>query len=153
MKLAVRLELLPAEIVVGFAVKLEITGTALTVTVAVAVAGVPLGGVTVKVYVVVVVGLTLTAAPLVAVMPPGVIMPEPPLNVGIKLEFEPASIVDGEALKPLISGGGPVIVVELPPHPVKSKNATLTSTANITDVTFRFMKASICSTELKGTDG
>jgi hypothetical protein len=122
---------------------------AVTVTVAVAVAGVPLLGVTVKVYVVVVVGLTVTAVPLIAAMLPGVIIPEPPLNVGIKLELAPAVIVDGVAVKPLIRGGGPVLVSELLPQPVKPKNATLTNTANITEVIFRFMKASICLTELK----
>jgi hypothetical protein len=127
-KSGVRLELFPAAIVVGVAVKLEITGTGSTMIVVCCVAAVPPpAGVTVKVYVVFAVGLTLTAVPLVAAMLPGVIRPEPPLNTGIKLELDPASIVEGVAPKPLISGGGPVLVVELPPpQPTKSKMATLT---------------------------
>jgi hypothetical protein len=98
-------------------------------------------------------GATLTAVPVVAAMLPGVITPEPPLNVGIKLELVPASIVAGVALKPFISGGGPVIVELPPPHPVKSKMATLTTSANIREVTLRFMTASVCTAEFGVTDG
>lgn len=92
---------------------------------------------------VVAVGLMLTAVPLVAAMLPGVMTPAPPLNVGIKLELAPASIVDGVALKPLIRGGGPVMVELPPPHPARSKMAALTTIANITEVTLRFMTAPI----------
>jgi hypothetical protein len=98
-------------------------------------------------------GLTLTAVPLVAAMLPGVITPEPPLNVGTKLELAPASIVVGVALKPFISGGGPVISELPPPHPAKSKMATLTTTVNITEVTLRFMTTSIGAAEFGVTDG
>jgi hypothetical protein len=97
-------------------------------------------------------GLTLTAVPLVAAMLPGVITPEPPLNVGNKLELAPASIVVGVAPKPFISGG-PVISELAPPHPAKSKMATLTTTVNITEVTLRFMTASIYAAEFRVTDG
>jgi hypothetical protein len=48
-KTAVRLELAPAPIVAGFAVKLVIEGGGTTVTVAVCVAAVPTEGVTVRV--------------------------------------------------------------------------------------------------------
>ena len=103
---------------------------------------------------VVVVGVTPTVVPLVAAMLPGVITPEPPLNTGIKLELDPASIVDGFAPKPLISGGGPVLLVELaPPQPAKSKMATPAISATITDAAFRFMTASTCLTELEVMDG
>ena len=100
------------------------------------------------------VGLTLTGVPLVAAMLPGVITPGPPLNAGIKLELDPASMVEGLPAKPLISGGGPVLVVELPlPQPAKSKTATVAISATITDAAFRFMTASICPTELDVMDG
>ena len=100
------------------------------------------------------VGLTLTGVPLVAAMLPGVITPGPPLNAGIKLELDPASMVEGLPAKPLISWGGPVLVVELPlPQPAKSKTATVAISATITDAVFRFMTASICPTELEVMDG
>jgi len=138
-KSGVKLALLPATIVIGAAVKLEINGTGSTViVVCCAAAAPPPAGVTVKVYVVVVVGLTLTGVPLVGTMLPGVITPEPPLNTGIKLELDPASIVEGLAPKPLISGGGPVLVVELPPpQPAKSKMATLATSATNRNAAFR----------------
>jgi hypothetical protein len=100
---------------------------------------------------VVVAGLTLIGVPLVAAMLPGVITPKPLLNTGIKLELDPASIVDGLAPKPLISGGGPVLGVELPaPQPTKLNMATVAISATITDAAFRFMTASTGVTEFGG---
>jgi hypothetical protein len=71
-----------------------------------------------------VLGLTVTAVPLVAAMFPGVITPVPPLNTPVKLELDPASIVVGFAAKLVIEGGMVVVVEPLLPQPVNSKTAT-----------------------------
>jgi hypothetical protein len=54
--------------------------------------------------VVVAVGLTLTAVPLVTEMLPGVITPVPPANTPVRLELAPAAIVAGLATKLVIAG-------------------------------------------------
>jgi hypothetical protein len=56
------------------------------------------------------VGLTLTAAPLVAARLPGVITPVPFVKTPVRLELDPLLIAAGLAAKLLIEG-------ELPPPP------------------------------------
>jgi len=85
--------------------------TGCTVTVAVRVIAVPLDGVTVRLKVVVAVGLTLTAVPLVTAILPGVITPVPPVKVASRLELLPDVIVDGVALKTLITGAELTVTV------------------------------------------
>lgn len=57
---------------------------------------------------VVVVGLTLTATPVVTEILPGVITPEPPEKVAVRLEpvVDPASMVAGLAVKLVMAGAG-----------------------------------------------
>jgi hypothetical protein len=61
--------------------------------------------------VVVAVGLTETAVPLVTAMLPGVTMPVPPVNTAVRLELEPAAIVAGLAVKLVITGAGTTVTV------------------------------------------
>jgi hypothetical protein len=134
-KTPVRLVLPPAVIVAGLAVKLVIEGVvtaAFTVTVAVFVTAVPSEAVTVSVYVVVAVGLTLTAVPLVAVRLPGVITPVPPEKTPVRLTLAPAVIVARLAVKLVIDGAVPVVVVEPepPPQPAKQARPTLRAIAH-----------------------
>lgn len=83
-----------------------------TVTVVVRVAFmVPTGGVTVSVYVVVVVGLTLTGVPLVTERLPGVIIPVPPAKTAVNWELDPELIVAGLAAKLVIVGTGLTVTV------------------------------------------
>lgn len=100
-----------------------------TVTVAVCVIGEPVVGVTVSVYVVVAVGLTLTAVPLVTEILPGVITPMPLANAPVRFELDPEVIVDGLAVK-LVMVGNDVLAFtvtvlldgeEVPPAPVQVK--------------------------------
>jgi hypothetical protein len=72
---------------------------AVTVTVTVCVIADPLAGVTVSVYVVVEVGLTLTEALLVMARFPGVITPVPPVKTAVRLLLAPAVIDAGVAVK------------------------------------------------------
>lgn len=72
---------------------------------------VPTGGVTVRVYVVVDVGLTVTGVPLVTVIFPGVITPVPPVKSAVRLELLPAAIVVGSAVKLEIVGTGSTVTV------------------------------------------
>ena len=60
---------------------------------------------------VVVVGLTVTPVPLVAVMFPGVITPVPPLKTAVSVELDPAEIVVGLAVKLVIAGAGVTVRV------------------------------------------
>jgi hypothetical protein len=118
-KTAVRLELFPETIEEGLATKLVITGAAVTVTVAVWVMAVPTAGVTMRVYVVVVVGLTLTAVPLVTARFPGVMTPAPPEKTAVRLELAPDAMDAGLATKLVITGAGVTVtvvvaVIELP---------------------------------------
>jgi hypothetical protein len=111
-KTAVRLALDPELIVAGLATKLVIVGAGFTVTVTIWVIAVPPAeGVTVRVYGVVVVGLTLTAVPLVAGRLPGVITPVPPAKTAVRLELPPAVIVAGAATKLVIVGAGFTVTV------------------------------------------
>jgi len=112
-KTAVRSELAPAAIVVGFATKLAIVGAGTTVTVTVRVIAVPTGGVTVRVYVVVVAGLTLTPVPLVTARLPGVIIPVPLAKTAVRVELPPKVIVAGFATKLLIVGAGTTVSVAI----------------------------------------
>lgn len=97
------------------------------------------------------VGLTLTAVPLVAAMLPGVITPEPPVNTPVKLELDPDSIVVGLAAKLVIEASPPPPPVEaLPdPHAVKLQMPTLANATTTTESKLRFMMASTRETELK----
>jgi hypothetical protein len=110
----VRFVLAPYVIVVGLATKLVIVAAGFTVTVTIWVAGVPpAGGVTVRVYVVVAVGLTLTPAPLVTARLPGVITPVPFANTPVRLALAPALIVAGLATKLVIVGAGFTVTVTI----------------------------------------
>jgi hypothetical protein len=64
----------------------------------------------------VVAGLTLTAVPLVAEMVPGVKTPMPPEKTPVRLELAPAVMVAGLAVKLVMEGAGPVIVLLEPPQ-------------------------------------
>jgi hypothetical protein len=82
---------------------------------AVAVTPVPLVGVTVSVYVVVVVGFTVTAVPLVAGRLPGVMTPVPFAKTPVRVALDPFVMEVGFAVKLLIEGGGGVGVLDDPP--------------------------------------
>jgi len=111
-KTPVRFVLAPYAIDGELATKLVIVAAAFTVTMTVCVAGVPpAGGVTVRVYVVVVVGLTLTPVPLVTARPPGVITPVPFANTPVRLALAPVLIVEGLATKLVIVGAGFTVTV------------------------------------------
>jgi hypothetical protein len=101
----VRFAELPAETVAGTAVKLVIVGVAgFTVTVVVWVTVFPVEFVTVRINVVVCVGVTLTAFPLVTERLPGIITPVPPLNTPVRFTEFPAVTVRGLATKLVITG-------------------------------------------------
>ena len=96
----------------GLTVTVAVTDPLLTVTVASVVAAtVPTGGVTVNVYVVLAVGVTMTGVPLVTAMFPGVIMPVPPVNAAVRLELLPEATVEGLAEKLEITGTGSTVTV------------------------------------------
>jgi len=97
--------------VAGMAAKLVTVGAGTTVTTAVWVTAVPAGLVTVRVYVVVAAGLTLTGVPLVAGRLPGVITPEPLAKTAVRLELPPAVMVTGVAAKLVIVGAGTTVTV------------------------------------------
>jgi hypothetical protein len=59
----------------------------------------------------VVVGLTLTATPLVAVRLPGVITPVPPVKTAVRPELDPAVMVAGLAVKLVIAGAAFTVTV------------------------------------------
>jgi hypothetical protein len=61
--------------------------------------------------VVVVVGLTVTAVPLMAVRLPGVIIPVPPVKVAVRLLLVPLAMVAGLATKLVITGTGTTVTV------------------------------------------
>jgi hypothetical protein len=104
-KTPVRLAIAPDAMTVGLAAKLVIV-VPVTVTVAVWLIAVPLVGVTVRVYAVVTVGLTLTAFPLVTAIPPGVTTPVPPAKTAVRLVLAPPGIVARVGAKLEIVGGG-----------------------------------------------
>jgi hypothetical protein len=100
---AVRLELDPEAIVVGFAVK--------PVTVVFCVTAAPKVLVTVRVYGVVAEGLTLTGVPLVTGIGPGVITPVPLAKTPVKLELPPGPTVVGLATKLVIVGAAMTVTL------------------------------------------
>ena len=114
-KTPVRLVLAPAVIVAGLAAKLVIVGAGTTVTVTVCVTAAPLDGVTVSVYVVVVVGLTLTAVPLVAGRLPGVMTPVPFAKTPVRFVLAPDVIVGELAVKLVIEATIGGVVLKPPP--------------------------------------
>ena len=57
------------------------------------------------------VGVTVTAVPLVAERLPGVITPVPPANTAVNMELDPASIVAGFAAKLEIAAFTVTVVV------------------------------------------
>ena len=59
----------------------------------------------------VMVGLTLTAVPLVTAILPGVMTPVPPANTAVRLELPPAPIVGGVATKLVMVGAGFTVTV------------------------------------------
>jgi hypothetical protein len=78
---------------------------------------------------VVVVGLTLTATPLVTERFPGVTTPVPPVKTAVRLELDPASIVAGLGAKLEIEGGVPLpppppVLTLPPPQPARPNKAT-----------------------------
>jgi hypothetical protein len=86
--------------------------------------------VTVRVYVVVEAGLTLTAVPLVAARLPRVITPVPLENTPVRLVLPPAVMVAEPAVKLVIVGaGGGGAEVPDPPHPTTKPIHTLSATA------------------------
>jgi hypothetical protein len=72
--------------------------------------------------VVVAVGLTETAVPLVTLMLPGVSTPLPPVNIAVRLELPPEVMIAGLAVKLVMASGLMVTVVVavtvVPPLPV-----------------------------------
>ena len=60
---------------------------------------------------VVVVGVTFTAVPLVTVRLPGVITPVPLEKTAVRLELVPSAMVGGLAAKLVIVGGGTTVTV------------------------------------------
>jgi hypothetical protein len=104
-KTPVRLVVPPAVTVVGLATKRVIAGAAaLTVTVAVCTAEPPEVFVTVRIYVVVWIGETLTDVPLVTLMFPGVMTPVPLVKTPVKPVDPPAVTAVGLAAKLVIIG-------------------------------------------------
>jgi hypothetical protein len=138
---AVRVALDPVVMVPEFAVKLVIAGAAFTVTVAGAVTAVPLVGVTVSVYVVVAVGLTFTATPLVAGRLPGVITPVPFAKTPVRAALVPFVMEVGFAVKLLIEGGGGGggVLDDPPPQPVKLARPRLRVIASRVRIRRRFI--------------
>ena len=67
--------------------------------------------VTVRVYGVVVVGLTGTPIPEVAGRLPGVIIPVPLLNTPVRVELPPRGMADGLAMKLVMVGSDVVLTV------------------------------------------
>ena len=128
-KTPVRVVLDPVVMFAALAPKLVIEAVEFTVTVAVAVAGlVPLAPVTVSVYVVVIVGLTVTATPLVAGRLPGVMTPVPFAKTPVRVALPPLKAL---AAKLLIEGaaGGVVVLDDPPPQAVKPTKPRMRVTA------------------------
>jgi hypothetical protein len=81
---------------------------------------------------VVAVGVTLTAVPLVAGRLPGVMTPVPPEKTPVRLALAPAVIDAGVAVKLVIEGAGPVVVVDdpEPPQPARHPKPRLRAIAH-----------------------
>jgi hypothetical protein len=102
----VRVELPPEEMVVGLADSVTVGAAGFTVTVAVWVAAAPAAFVTVREYIVVTGGVTLTVCPLVTAMFPGAMTPVPLAKTAVKLEELPVVIAAGLAVKLVMAGAG-----------------------------------------------
>jgi hypothetical protein len=102
----VRVELPPEEMVVGLADSVTVGAAGFTVTVAVWVAAAPAAFVTVREYIVVTGGVTLTVCPLVTSMFPGAMTPVPLAKTAVKLEELPVVIAAGLAVKLVMAGAG-----------------------------------------------
>jgi hypothetical protein len=141
---AVKLELPPVAIIAGIAPKLVMIGAGFTAIVAICVIAVPLDGVTVRVYWVVAVGLTVTGTPLLTARFPGVITPVPPVKTPVNVPLVPAVTVVGLAMKLVMVGttGGGVVVVVLdePPQPVIPPRHRLSAMAHATEARIRFIR-------------
>lgn len=117
-KTAVSVVLMPRLMVGEAAAKLAMVGAGNTVMAAVAVTAVPVDGVTVRVYVVVAAGVTVTATPLLTVMLPGVMRPVPFENTAVRVALVPLVMLAALAAKLVMAAGGGGGVLD-PPHPVK----------------------------------
>ena len=95
-----------------------------TVTVAVWLTGVPAEFVTVRVYVVVTAGETLTAVPLLAGRLPGVITPVPLSKTPVRLDVPPGFTAVGLAVKLVMTGTTGVVTVGFA-HPVMATKRRL----------------------------
>ena len=102
----VRVELPPEEMAVGLADSVTVGAAGFTVTVAVWVAAAPAAFVTVREYIVVTGGVTLTVCPLVTAMFPGAMTPVPLAKTAVKLEELPVVIAAGLAVKLVMAGAG-----------------------------------------------
>ena len=112
MNTAVSLVEVPAVIVAAREVKLVITGAGTTVTMAWAVTEVPAAFVTVRVYVVVAAGDTLTPVPPLLIAPTLLLtLPVPLLNTAVSFVEVPAVIEAGLGPKLVIVGAGTTVSV------------------------------------------
>ena len=111
LKTAVKVVDPPAVIIAAAGVKLVIAGAATTVTVTCLVAVEFAALVTVKVYVVVVVGETLTGVPLVTAPTPLLTLPVPLLNIAVNVVDEPEVIVAAVPVKLVATGAGKIVSV------------------------------------------
>jgi hypothetical protein len=140
------MEIPPAVMVAGLAVKLLIVGgapTAFTVTVTVCVTAVPPAGVTVRVYTVVAVGLTVIAVPLVAGRLPGVMTPVPPEKTPVRVVLDPAVMVAEAAVKlEMLATGTAGVELEEPPQPVRPQTAMLIAAVHEATTRRLFMRNS-----------
>jgi hypothetical protein len=91
--------------------------------------------------VVVAVGLTVTATPLVAARLPGVITPVPFAKTPVKLALDPLVMDVGFAVKLVIEGGGGGVMVldDPPPQLVNTVRLRLRMAASGTRTERRFM--------------
>jgi hypothetical protein len=89
------------------------------------------------------VGLTLTAVPLVTEMLPGVMTPVPLEKTAVRFELAPAVIEVGLAEKLVIVGGvpppPPPVFTLPPPQPATLNENTLTHNIAARETTTRFM--------------
>jgi hypothetical protein len=88
---------------------------------------------------VVVVGLTVTAVPLVAGRLPGVMTPVPLEKTPVRVEEDPAAMVVGLAVKLVIEGVGGGVLDDPPPQPVKLARLSVRVTASGARTKRRFM--------------
>lgn len=134
----------PAVMIKGAAVKLVITGAGTTVTVVFEVA-VPPAPVTVRVYSVVALGVTLVAVPVVSAMFPGVTVPVPLAKTPVRWALPPEVTLPGAAVKLVMvgTGGGGV----LPPPPQEVRKA---GQAKMTPMKSPFARSAVLRITLGG---